>query len=76
MKKDICSDFLVHNKGWLRWEYPNGELIIFSDNTNKSNTQIINERCELNKDDKIIWVKDLPINILSEYKEQIIKENK
>ena len=31
MKKDIWSDFLVHNKGWLRWEYPNGELIIFSD---------------------------------------------
>ena len=75
MNYNKWSDFLVYNNGWLRWEYPNGELIIFSDNTNKSKIQIINERCDLQKNDKIIWVKDLPKNILNEYKKQI-KETK
>ena len=43
--KDKWSDFLVYNKGWVRWNYPNGELIIFSDNVNKSDEQITKIRC-------------------------------
>ena len=65
------SDFLVYNKGWLRWSYPDGELIIFSDNTSKSNKQLIDERCELQKDDEIVWINDLPSNIKKEYLRQI-----
>ena len=29
MKDNKWSDFLVYNKGFLRWNYPNGDLIIF-----------------------------------------------
>tara|TARA_R100000781_G_C3988179_1_gene95967 strand:+ start:80 stop:301 length:222 start_codon:yes stop_codon:yes gene_type:complete len=65
------SDFLVYNKGFLRWNYPKGDLIIFSDETNKSDKQLIDERCELQKDDKIIWVDDLKGKIKKEYLKQI-----
>ena len=68
------NDFLVYNKGFLRWNYPKGDLIIFSDETNKSDKQLIDERCELQKDDKIIWTKDLPKEIKKEYLKQIEKE--
>lgn len=74
MKDNKWSDFLVYNKGFLRWNYPNGDLIIFSDETNKSDKQLIDERCELQKDDKIIWTKDLPKEIKKEYLKQIEKE--
>ena len=74
MKDNKWSDFLVYNKGFLRWNYPNGDLIIFSDETNKSDKQLIDERCELQKDDKIIWIKDLPKEIKKEYLKQIEKE--
>ena len=74
MKDNKWSDFLVYNKGFLRWNYPNGDLIIFSDETNKSDKQLIDERCELQNDDKIIWTKDLPKEIKKEYLKQIEKE--
>jgi hypothetical protein len=65
------SDFLVYNEGWVRWEYPKGELVIFSDYTDKSQSELISEREDLEVGDTIVWVKDLPKKILSEYQKQI-----
>jgi hypothetical protein len=67
------NDNIIKNKDrFMRWY--DQSLILFSSEINKSTKQIIKE-AELQKDDKIIWVKDLPKNILNEYKKQI-QENK
>jgi hypothetical protein len=69
--KERLSDFLVYNEGWVRWEYPKGELVIFSDYTDKSQSKLISEREDLEVGDTIVWVKDLPKDILAEYQKQI-----
>ena len=62
----MMSDFLVYNGGNLvRWG--DGELVIFSDYTDKSQSELINEREDLEVGDTIVWVKDLPKKILAEY---------
>lgn len=67
------NNTIIKNKDrFMRWY--NQSLIIFSSEINKSTKQIIEEE-ELQKNDKIIWIKDLPKNILNEYKKQI-QENK
>ena len=71
MLNEQWSDFLVCNEGWVRCKYPNGELVIFSDDMSKPNWKIIEERCDLQRGDQIVWVKDLPKKILAEYKKQI-----
>ena len=66
----MMSDFLVYNGGNLvRWG--DGELVIFSDYTDKSQSELINEREDLEVGDTIVWVKDLPKKILAEYQKQI-----
>ena len=66
----MMSDFLVYNGGNLvRWG--DGELVIFSDYTDKSQSELINEREDLEVGDTIVWVKDLPKDILAEYQKQI-----
>ena len=66
------SDFLVFNKtdfnGYERWK--NNELVIYTSKINNKDCFIKLEH-GLQKNDKIIWVKDLPKNILNEYKKQI-----
>jgi len=74
MKDSKWSDFLVYNKGFIRWSYPKGDLIIFSDEITKSDKELIEERCELQKYDKIIWVDDLKGKIRKEYLEQVKEE--
>ena len=66
----MMSDFLVYNGGNLvRWG--DGELVIFSDYTDKSQSELINEREDLEVGDTIVWVKDLPKDVLAEYQKQI-----
>ena len=66
----MMSDFLVYNGGNLvRWG--DGGLVIFSDYTDKSQSELINEREDLEVGDTIVWVKDLPKDVLAEYQKQI-----
>ena len=63
------NDKIIKNKdGFMRWY--DQSLIIFSSEMNKSTKQIIEEE-ELQKDDNIIWVDDLPKEIKKEYLKQI-----
>ena len=74
MRDNKWSDFVVYNKGWLRWN--NGELIIFGGEINKTERELKSlMKWELEKDDKIIWVKDLPIDIKKQYLNQIKEKN-
>ena len=69
MRKEM-SDFLVYNRGDLvRWG--DGRLVIFSDYTYKSQSELINERDDLEFGDTISWAKDLPKDVLAEYQKQI-----
>ena len=54
--------------GWLR--FCDETFTICSSEMSKTRGEIIKDH-ELHKDDKIVWVKDLPKDILSEYQKQI-----
>jgi hypothetical protein len=59
----------VKNKdGFMRWH--DQTLTIFSSEINDSQEEIIKNN-ELQESDKIVWVKDLPKDILAEYQDQI-----
>ena len=59
----------IKNKdGFMRWN--DQTLIIFSSDINESNEEIIRKNA-LRESDKIVWVKDLPKDVLAEYQKQI-----
>ena len=67
--RNCRNDKTIKNKDcFMRWF--DQSLIIFSSKTNKSIEEIIKEN-ELQKDDEIVWINDLPSNIKKEYLRQI-----
>lgn len=67
--RNCRNDKTIKNKDcFMRWF--DQSLIIFSSKTNKSIEEIIKEN-ELQKDDEIVWIDDLPSNIKKEYLRQI-----
>lgn len=69
----MMMDFIVYNGGDIvKWN--DGSIVIFSDYTYKSESELISEREDLQVGDSVVWVKDLPKKIYNQYKKQIKQE--